>query len=172
MSHDGVLCYHGGTPGGRLRWARGTCGGSREPPTDESASFDVRSSAVTAARTGEATFWGRIWFFGPFGATSRLRHATRRLIRGSSARRATPAYATGVGRALSARALSARELYRPPIRGGSCGYPAEGRPAGFIRASHPHVRARARVPLPLRTTRAASTPPPRRRRAAWNDVSG
>eukprot|EP00966_Prymnesium_polylepis_P162990 3766714-Prymnesium_polylepis.1 len=47
-----------------------------------------------------------MWFFGPFGATSRLRHATRRLMRGNSARPATPAYATGVGRAFGCRADS------------------------------------------------------------------
>eukprot|EP00966_Prymnesium_polylepis_P069797 1623205-Prymnesium_polylepis.1 len=52
----------------------------------------------------EAAFWGKIWFFGPLGAAPRLRHATQRLVRGNSARRTSPAYATGVGRALSPRA--------------------------------------------------------------------
>ena len=121
---DGARCYHGGTPGGRLRWARGTCTRSREPP--DRCERVVRSSAVTAARTGEAAFWGRIWFFGPFGATSRLRHATRRLMRGSSTRRTTPAYATGVGRALSARATPPGVVRVP--RGGATG----GRPANFV----------------------------------------
>ena len=114
---DGAPCYHGGTPDGRLRWARGMCTRSREPP--DRCERVVRTSAVTAARTGEAAIWGKIWFFGPFGAASRLRHATRRLMRGNSARRTTPAYATGVGRALSARATPPGVVRVP--RGGASG---------------------------------------------------
>ena len=109
------------TPGGRVRWGRGTCGGSREPP--DRCDRLIQASAVTAARTGEAPVWGGIWFFGRCGVTSRLRHVTRRLVRGYSARRVTPAYATGVGRAFGSRNDGMRRArgHVAAPRGGSSG---------------------------------------------------
>ena len=115
FARDGALCYHDGAPDGRLRCTRGRHTRSGEPP--DRCERVVRSSAVTAARTGEAAFWGRIRGFGPFGAKPRPRHATRRLIRGNSARRAGPTYATGVGGgALRARRTTETDRGRPDVR--------------------------------------------------------
>eukprot|EP00966_Prymnesium_polylepis_P223874 5179581-Prymnesium_polylepis.1 len=101
-------------------------------PTGVSASFALRRSP--RLEHGRGGVLGKIWFFGPFCAASRLRHATRRLMRGNSTRKATPAYSVRDRRALG-RAL---QLYRRELpRRGSCGYPAEGRPAGKIRRIRP-----------------------------------
>ena len=130
---DGALCYHGGTPvlTGECA-ARGARVAARESLRDRCERV-VRSSAVSPV-TGTPLTAGprlararrRFGFVGaksvvsgPFGAASRLRHATRRLMRGNSARRTTPAYATGVGRALSAR-VTPPGVVRVP-RGGASG---------------------------------------------------
>ena len=132
---DGALCYHGGTPvlTGECA-ARGARVAARESLRDRCERV-VRSSAVSPV-TGTPLTAGprlararrRFGFVGaksvvsgPFGAASRLRHATRRLMRGNSARRTTPAYATGVGRAFGCRTDSM------PRTRGPLPYPMEGR---------------------------------------------